>query len=797
MKTLIKNLSFFLLLFCTLIPSQSLQSCGYNPDPELFRFSLFHPELSQLAQYRPFYFTTEFLNEGVPELIQSGMDKNLEEWAAYFDGELTTQDIQAFLYDYTFSEADANFMTLQEVKNSPLYQYKVVKHLVEQEDHPTMDYILYAKLVENALRGRGAWEEEDASKSTLQKLIDGAKGAYKTANPKLQLRYAYQMVILARYLEDYSQAVELYNQYLQPLKSKSIVKYWGMMHRATALYHIGKTAQADYNFAMAFKNAPNKRHRAYQGFEGKEMEASLRFAGTSEEKAALWLMKGIKNPGKALESLLQAYLHQPNMPELELLITREINKLEDWLLTPRYTGFEPAGFYFNYGAIEAENKRNDEVYLGKVLNFVEKGIENKNVHNLTFWNLAAAYLSFMQGNYLQSNNYLHQVELADTQNETIKNQTHLLRIMAFANDYGGISKEAEQELFTSLQWLQKQSFAQVKEQDRYGETKPTVLEKVYYALAARYEKNKDFHKAAMYLSKVANLLRAPEKEFIGYIYRDYFYYLNEQATTKDLHQILEVIAQKDKSPYQKFLVSDIGGDKIRIQDLLGTMYLRQDKLEEALEVFQQVPSNYWKSEGATAKSFNYHFYLAANPFYADFYSGHVPTEADTVRYTKSEFVAEMMRLKAIAAEGGLDEAECNFLLASGYYNMTYYGNSWMMVHYWWSNNWKYSIKSKENDVENMENFYGCKRAKAYYVKAAETAMQCSFAALCYRMAGKCDYRQKNFERYYTAENVWETKAPTFESNAYYQLLKNNFSNYYDRLIDDCSSFKDFVAWGDY
>ncbi|MEZ4883514.1 MAG: hypothetical protein R3E32_02165 [Chitinophagales bacterium] len=790
MKNPIKKIFFYLIIIAFFSPT-TLHTCSDYPMAEDYRYSLFSPNTAGLQQYRPFYFTTIFLNEGVPELIKMGIDTNLQEWANYLENEVEIEEIRKFLYRYQFKQSDVEYVNMDALKNKNIYKYQLVKHLVEKQDKATLDYILYAKEVEKALEIGGAWTDDKLAKPALQKLIDLAKNVYPQANPKLQLRYGYQMVVLARYLEDYPQAVKLYDQYIKPLQSESIVKYWAMMHRATALFHTGQEAAADYNFAISFKNAPNKRHRAYQGFEGNNIEASLKFAKNDQEKAALWLMKGIRSPGKALESINNVYALATDMPELELLITREINKLEDWLLTPAYTGFESASIFINYEEIDDQNKENDRKYLDRILNFVEKGIQSNKVHNLAFWNLSAAYLSFMNDNYLQANTYLQQAETAKGTNEEIQNQIHLTRIMAFTNDYGGISQEAESQLFESLQWLQKNYPPDKQKESEYGYPSPTTYEKVMFALAARYEKNKEVSKAAMFISQVNNLLRAPTKEFINSNYSDYFFYLNEFADTKDLENLLELAVKKDKTPYEQFLTQKVVEDQNRILDLLGTMYLRQDKMEESLAVFNQIPKDYWKSD-----AFDYETYLDANPFYANFYSGHTATIGDTIRYTKLEFVKEMLNLKTIAAEGGLDEASCNFLIANGYYNMTFYGNSWMMVRYWATSAWEYSLSTSNKQYDDIANFYGCTQAKNYYVKAAEIASSCSFAALCYRMAGKCDYRQELFEKTLAADNPWDREEPQFKDNHYYNLLRSNFAAYYDKLIDDCTSISDFIAWGD-
>ena len=80
----------------------------------------------------------------------------------------------------------------------------------------------------------------------------------------------------------------------------------------------------------------------------------------------------------------------------------------------------------------------------------------------------------------------------------------------------------------------------------------------------------------------------------------------------------------------------------RLYDLLGTKFIREDKLNEALGAFEKVNDTLWKSEYYPFKT-----YLNSNPFYTDFYLEHSKTPVDTVIFTKESITRKLINLKIL------------------------------------------------------------------------------------------------------------------------------------------------------
>ena len=92
------------------------------------------------------------------------------------------------------------------------------------------------------------------------------------------------------------------------------------------------------------------------------------------------------------------YSLDPKHPLLNFLLVREVNKIEDWMLTPRYTNFDPSmdprGSRWEASqALISERLKEDEQYARDLSKWLE-GVSNSSAE----WKLVEAYLKGMTGN---------------------------------------------------------------------------------------------------------------------------------------------------------------------------------------------------------------------------------------------------------------------------------------------------------------------------------------------------------------------------------------------------------------
>jgi hypothetical protein len=171
---------------------------------------------------------------------------------------------------------------------------------------------------------------------------------------------------------------------------------------------------------------------------------------------------------------------------------------------------------------------------------------------------------------------------------------------------------------------------------------------------------------------------------------------------------------------------------------------------------------------------------------------------DKGNFDKRGFLTEMKALAEKEKQGSAS-AEDLFKMASGFYNMTYYGRAWEMVKYERSGADGYYIPKDATPFE--KDYYGCFTAESYFKKAMEASADANFRARCLFMMAKCAQKQvprpqfQDFPNKYEAFELAEKQyMPLFKNNKYFPQLVKDFSNtaFYKEARNTCSYLKDFV-----
>lgn len=242
------------------------------------------------------------------------------------------------------------------------------------------------------------------------------------------------------------------------------------------------------------------------------------------------------------------------------------------------------------------------------------------------------------------------------------------------------------------------------------------------------------------------------------VFYTYFDYLDFVYEAKDVQTIVNTLKTGFTSPFQKTIYAKLIKDKEYLKDLLGTKYIRENQLNNALITFKSIDKKYW-SENYNAWerghygegcSFN------QNPFY-DF--KHTETFIDhKEKYvvTKLSITEHLIKYTNLASyTKNRDRDYYYYLLANCYYNMSDYGNSWMMRRY--TSSWSGYYLENESYIDEIE-YRNKTKAVAYYKLAYQNAKTDKFKALCLRMM---DYAEKN--EYSESKRV-SSQFPKFSSD---------------------------------
>lgn len=755
-----KNSIRILLVF--LVSSIHALGCGWYPYGEDVRFSLMNPELFDNGGMAPYYYTS--WDYGKSYSATSENDPNITLWQKYCAGKVDGESIFEAIYE--LSEVEVLVDSTENEMINYLRKY-----------HPeAIQYIAFAKSCDGYNESDYYWERRSGEKKLerSKKILEALKRSKGVTDEELIRRYRFLALRLAYYNEDIPKVKAIYaksftNEY------KDAVDYW-------ALYFNTMTkdfsAQKNFELAQIFVNAPGKRFGALGALTPSiPIDEVLRLAKTNSERANIYVVYSIRDKGRSLESLKKVGSLDPNNALFNYLLVREINKLEDWILTPRYTEFpptmDPRGSLYESKVFNLMEERTtaDMKYALEVANWI---VSVKSTSNAGTLKLAEAYLHGISGNPSKGLSLLNgTTAFPDKASELVGQLKVLFKVRSNANS--SLTSKEKEDLMASTN---------------------TGYNYFLFAVSREYEYQDKLAIAAGLFSHVNDDLKSYEdevswksktkKETLGMdYYYSWFLYLDAEYSPEEVQKVIEFAQMhydqdSEFETWQRvFLIDEID----RLHDLLGTKYIRQNKMDEAISAFEQVKGTLWEND-------TYQTYLAANPFHADFYSEHETTEYDTVSYTKLEIATKYRDyLKKADNPNTKNRAYYYFLVANCELNMSQFGNSWMMRRYFWSSN------ARASQLEDDDDYFRLKRAKEFYEKAKVHSIDRGVKAMCLRMAGRCEGHSLQFDAPYS----WEFDYKRFGGFTNYLLVKNGsykelneqYPEYASELMNNCHSFQRF------
>lgn len=741
-------------------------ACGpFYPYGDEVRFSLLKPNYVPVYgmgrfHYTAFAFSDSFTAFEEEEYEKS--DENVAAWHRYFKEKFSHKDIYEVIYKVKVKQ-------LARLKKSNA----LVKALYSDQYKDVLDYIIFAKKISDLNAWSGdPWERDrNSGKSLRNKQIDKAlKSADAAKDSELKRRYAYLAVRLAFYNNDYERIKKLYAAYFADEKEKNVVSYWALHFKVNAEE---SSVRRNVETALVFMNSHEKRFPVHFMYDFEiEKKAVFHACKNEEEKSAVEFFLASRKVDRALPEIKNFAAGSQDENLLTFLVLREINKLEDWILTPYYSEFEPSlsQEYFEREAYFSFRKRiaNDRKYAAELVDWMNKQ-EIKDPAKQAWWKSMQAYVHFLSGGN-ENLKTARKMLVSEGDKSLVRFNNMLSALIAFElAESPGLDGPQIQQLIRREADLgnDKFLFALGRELEYKGNTTDAAYLFSKINQGAEWE-NYTFWRS----SELHNTL------FLDF-YEHYFFYLDAQYTPEQLSALIRDIKMNTTSDFDQWKKRGIKNDLPRLYDLLGTKYLRQNKLQPALKAYEQVNDSLWKS-----KHYYYRDYLDANPFYTDFYSEHRPTEGDTVRYTKPEVIRQLIYYTdQVDKKTGREKAYYHFQVANCYFNMTQYGNSWMMRRYFWTS------QATHTGLEDDGEYFQCRLAQKHYLEAAHCTKTDEIGSLALRMAGRCEkYRLYDLHRDYEGEDY---EAFIFSKNKYYQKLKHDYPEHYEPLISNCETFKTY------
>jgi hypothetical protein len=779
---------------------QNIIGCGPDADPYDYYTSFFHQQLPGARNYQPFYYTSyNFLyDEAEPVATADVLSK---EWATYCGNTVTAKDAKAFVTEFAWK--DLNNLYYHVEKKQPLkipdsvLKNNMTTYFMQQKKLEALGYIMYAKKAAPMVGGSADyWQAPVREQDKMDKHIKNGFQLLNVAKDDfIKLRYVYQILRLAHYSQRHKDVIDWYEKYMTFEQSTSVIKNLCTALKAGALFRNKQTDEAAYLFSKTFAANDVKRVSNFLGFnwsvqKGKSREHYLSLCKNNKEKANMLAMFALNSINSELPAMQSIYQLDPGCDALEVLAVREINKAEQNYFTPllqKEKGGKALYFYWGDGVTDSAMNANKKSTVA-LADFFHKLATNNNTGNSALFETGAAYLTYILKDYSTAKKYL--AAAAGMQPaQKLKDQQQLTQLLISINETNTVDAAFEETILPSLQWLREKAKTEKPVKAGFNEI---VQWQIFYrnlmseVLATRYHQQNEKHKEALCIGAADNIKNNSNNY---YSTSNGIYFLRNNLSGKDINQLFALFEDKQPTKFTAFLLANNSIKKTTISDFAGTAYLREYDFTSAIAWFKK----------ATDKKANT---INTNPFADLLYDREeaLLSEAKFIT-TKLAFAQEMLRLQQLSATDKANAAKHLYKMATGFYNMTYYGHAWKLVQYYRSGSDGYYIPDEATGFQ--KEYYGCYKAHEHFEKAMQASTDKNFKARCLFMMAKCaqknirkpqysDFPNYDYEKYDAAEKKYFL---LFKNNKYFPQLKKEYGNtpFYETAFDNCSYLRDFVA----
>lgn len=751
------NCGIYLLFFLLSLPATTSSDCG--PGARAFYgYSFINPNITDLEQeLAPFFLKfgqlyKDFFNSQ-KEIYQAD---NISEWRERFCGNSTLKEIRFVIYSISHYELE-DLRAVMGNENAKLSRLgarmannSFIRYLYKHGCSETVDYLIFAKRCEpHVITPRDSWREINRDVPAMQKLIREAKERFlRTESHYIKLRLAFQAIRLAHYIKDYELTLELVDYYLPKIDNDpSLVEYWIMGHRAGALQSTGKYAEAAYLYSRVFEKCPGKRKSAFRSFlinTDKEWDKSLQLCRNNHERASLYVLRAQSSKSKLIEEMEHIYEYDPEHPALEMLLVRELQKLEKDLLGEAFNPYKKS------------NKRVYSLpreYAGKrvvaLQTLIRKWKKEGHLLQPNLWHLAEGYLEVLAGDF-----YFAEQTFANLKpklsSKKLKKQLSIFQLVLKIISLENLNEEQEQDLAS--------------------------LERRYKF----YNQNPDFSK--MVTDKMRVLYKSQGGGAKAYLMEYSLSQLRAKPDLEVINELIKLCKKEDRTKFENQLVQKEDNTTI-INDLLdvkSAYLLSKGRLESALEVMKDIPALEWDNYGQF------------NPFVRRFEDCINCLLPDTVTtYNRGELIQKLLDIEfeARAETNPNIAASLYFDLGEAHYNLSYFGQSWMAADCFRSgasaaiafkNKGRSNFPHPGLPLGNDENF-NVDRARQYFDQARRVAQSDEIKVAAAYMSAKCE-----------RNNFYVKHGHRTYDNFY--IIKNEFSDteFYQRIIQECLDFQAYA-----
>jgi hypothetical protein len=585
-----------------------------------------------------------------------------------------------------------------------------------------------------------------------------------------------------------------------------------MDHYAGALKKLGRKAEANYYFSKVYVNSPSRRASAYSSIKissEEEMNDVKNICKTTDEKLALHFIRGVESKALSLGDIDFIIKNAGNHEYARVLMSYEINKLEQKLLN-KY----PSQFFDDIKK-ETEEASN---YLKQLIELNKKIISVDDASR--FWHMSLAYLHYMNKDYtncksiLDNNlpnsndlkiqhtvieilNYIasreeltvtdenilgHKLYEINKNKETISSITTSNTTIEEQNGYYESNyRKGDEDYNTINEYIFELIYSKVKNKNTYKELIFNG-ETIRYDLFARDSPNwneveqRGKKLSVEYIDELLSSFETTEKTKLVEFAAKYYFDFNNQSNRTYNYDYYDYYGVGNVY----FYLDNYYDIKSVLLELKATLLMRNpNKLNESIAIFEQLPEKIINASKVYKNPFDM---SAKNIRFDDKINFENIQEENS--YTKLK-LAKQLQLhleRANATNSAIDY----YNLGVAYYNISYYSNMWSFLAY-------YRCTYEPNGfLDNSIALNFLNKALSIGLKNRELEAKAHF------MGARCELNlftqgyggigNNTEDGLYFNDFMSEINQKGYQKN--FSALKNSYSNtqFYRDIISECSYF---------